>query len=84
MSRFQIKIYEHEAVVFDTASGDTHYLAPLTLDLFRIVQAAPGMTADEVESTLAARRALQQGPELTQLAHEALASLRRIGLLGTP
>lgn len=84
MSRFQIKTFEHEAVVFDTASGDTHYLAPLTLDLFQIVQATPGMTADEIESALAARLDLQAGPELTRLAHEALASLRRIGLLETP
>ncbi len=84
MPRFQIKTFEREAVVFDTASGDTHYLAPLTLDLFRIVQAAPGLTAPEIESALAIRLSLEPGPELTRLAQEALASLRRIGLLETP
>jgi PqqD family protein of HPr-rel-A system len=84
LARFQIKPFESEAVVFDAASGDTHFLAPLTLELFRIVQNNPGMTAGEIDATLASRLSLSVGPHLTQLAADALASLRRIGLLETP
>jgi PqqD family protein of HPr-rel-A system len=81
LARFQIKPFEPEAVVFDTASGDTHFLAPLTLELFQIVQSNPGLTADEMEAALASRLSLGISPHLSQLTEDALASLRRIGLL---
>lgn len=84
MTRFQIKTFEREAVVFDTASGDTHFLAPLTVALFQIIQNNPGMTADEIESTLAARLFLQTSPQFTRMTDEAIISLRRIGLLAPP
>ena len=84
MARFQIKPFESEAVVFDTASGDTHFLAPLTLELFQIVQDNPGITADEMDAALASHLSLSLSPHLTQLTEDALANLRRIGLLETP
>ena len=84
MARFQIKSFEREAVVFDTASGDTHFLAPLTVALFQIIQNNPGMTAGEIESTLASRLSLRISPQLTCMTDDALTSLRRIGLLETP
>ncbi len=84
MARFQIKSYEREAVVFDTASGDTHFLAPLTLTLFNIIQNNPGMTANEIEAALATHLTLKSSKQLTQLTEDALANLRRIGLLETP
>ncbi|MGV8991624.1 MAG: HPr-rel-A system PqqD family peptide chaperone [Thiobacillus sp.] len=84
MPRFQIKTFEPEAVVFDTASGDTHYLTPLALALFHLIQNQPGMTAADIETSLAARLSLQTGPHFTQMTDEAISSLRRIGLLAAP
>jgi PqqD family protein of HPr-rel-A system len=84
LSRFLLRSFEPEAVVFDTASGDTHFLAPLALELFQIVQKNPGMTADEVEAALASHPAVDGSSDLARLTEEALASLRRIGLLENP
>lgn len=84
MARFQIKSFEQEAVVFDTASGDTHYLAPFNVTLFQLVQDNPGMTLDELHGTLASRLSFEPGPDLVHQTDQALASLRRIGLLETP
>jgi PqqD family protein of HPr-rel-A system len=84
LSRFILRSFEPEAVVFDTASGDTHFLAPLALELFQIVQKNPGMTADEVEAALTSHLSIDSNSHLSQLMEESLASLRRIGLLETP
>lgn len=84
MARFQIKSFEQEAVVFDTASGDTHYLAPFNVVLFQLVQSDPGMTLDEMHVALASRLSLGVGPDLVHQTDQALASLRLIGLLETP
>lgn len=81
MARFQIKYFEPEAVVFDTASGDTHFLGPLALTLFQIIRDNPGMPRPEVEATLASKLSVDLSPYLSQQADEALASLNRIGLL---
>ena len=82
--RFQLKQYDSEAVIFDTASGDTHYLAPLALTLLNIIQSNPGMMADEIDATLAAHLSLNPSRQLTQMTEEVLANLRRIGLLEKP
>ncbi len=84
MTRFQIKSFEQEAVVFDTASGDTHYLAPFNMALFQLVQNSPGMALDDMHRALASRLSLEPGPDLAHQMDQALASLRRIGLLETP
>lgn len=84
MTRFQIKSFEQEAVVFDTASGDTHYLAPFNMALFQLVQSSPGMALDDMHRALASRLALEPGPDLVHQMDQALASLRRIGLLEIP
>ncbi|MBW8364275.1 MAG: HPr-rel-A system PqqD family peptide chaperone [Rhizobium sp.] len=84
MARFQIKSFEKEAVVFDTASGDTHHLAPFNVALFQLVQDNPGMSLDELHGALASRLSLEPGPDLVHQTDQALASLRRIGLLETP
>jgi len=84
LARFQIKTFEHEAVVFDTASGDTHYLAPLVAELFQLIQSNPGMTVDDLAPTLAARLSLPTSPHFTHMTNEAITSLRQIGLLAAP
>jgi PqqD family protein of HPr-rel-A system len=83
LARFKIKSFEQEAVVFDTASGDTHYLAPFNVALFHLVQSNPDMTLDELHSALAALLSLGPDPDLAHQMDQALASLRRIGLLET-
>jgi PqqD family protein of HPr-rel-A system len=84
LARFQIKFFDPEAVVFDTASGDTHYLAPLTLTLFQIIQDNPGIPKSEIEAVLAAQLSLGISPYLSEQTEAALASLRRLGLLESP
>ncbi|MDO9219719.1 MAG: HPr-rel-A system PqqD family peptide chaperone [Thiobacillus sp.] len=83
MARFHFKSFENEAVVFDTASGDTHFLAPFTLTLFELIQSNPGMTAHEIEPVLLSRLSLPSSAHLTSLTQESLASLRQLGLLET-
>lgn len=79
-----LRTWDDEAVAFDAASGDTHYLRPLTLALYEICRAHPGLDAD----TLAARAAALLGVDVTadflDGVREGLDSLRRIGLLQTP
>ena len=84
MARFQIRYFEPEAVAFDTASGDTHFLASHTVALLHVIQNHPGMTRNEIERALAARLSLRITPDFSQLTDEALASLRHIGMLETP
>ena len=79
--RFQLKQYDAEAVVFDTASGDTHYLAPLALALFQLCRAFPTTSPDDVRRMLAQRHALEPGPLLDAQINETLDGLRRIGLI---
>lgn len=84
MARFQLKSFDNEAVVFDTASGNTHLLAPFTLALFELIQSRPGMMAHEIEPALLSRLDLPGSEHLTSLTRESLASLRKLGLLETP
>lgn len=81
--RFQIKEYDNEAVVFDTASGDTHLLAPLTLTVFDTVSRNPGLLGAELESRVAEQLALAVNAQLSRMVGEALASLHQIGLLSS-
>ncbi len=79
--RFQLKQYASEAVAFDTASGDTHYLAPLALALYQICRDAPGLSRDDAREVLAQRHAIEPGPSLDAEIDETLDGLRRIGLI---
>lgn len=80
MTRFLIKSFDNEAVVFDVASGDTHYLSPLAYTLLTHIQA--GMAARDIPSALAIAMQIEQDVEFDQLADEAIDTLQRIGLLG--
>lgn len=82
VARFQIKSFETEAVVFDAASGDTHYLSPLAFKLLTTSQAQPGMTYQDIPVALASALNVEPDAYFTQLADEAICSLQRIGLLG--
>jgi PqqD family protein of HPr-rel-A system len=81
LSRFQIKNYGDEAVIFDAASGDTHYLKPLTLALYQTCRDHPGFTSAELATALAARLNVPNTPQLMELTDDTLNSLRKVGLL---
>ncbi|MEW5965553.1 MAG: HPr-rel-A system PqqD family peptide chaperone [Pseudomonadota bacterium] len=76
-----LKIWGDEAVIYDTASGDTHYLKPITLALYRACREHPGLASSEIAAALAARLGVADAPQLRELADETLNSLREIGLL---
>jgi len=76
-----LKSWGDEAVVFDAASGDTHYLKPLTLALYQTCRDHPGFTSAELAAALAARLNVTNTPQFMELADDTLNSLRKIGLL---
>lgn len=76
-----LKSWGDEAVVYDTASGDTHYLKPMTLALYRLCHDHPGYTSVDLAAALAARLDAANTPQFQESIEDTLASLRAIGLL---
>lgn len=76
-----LKSWGDEAVIYDTASGDTHYLKPLTLALYQACRANPGATPVELASALATQLGFADTPELLELTEDTLQHLHRISLL---
>jgi PqqD family protein of HPr-rel-A system len=79
-----LKSWGDEAVVFDAASGDTHYLKPLTFALYQTCREHPGFTAAQLATTLAQRLNVADTPQFHELADEVFAQLHQIGLLQSP
>jgi PqqD family protein of HPr-rel-A system len=79
--RFQIKSYAPEAVIFDTASGDTHYLSPIAHACYQVSRDHPGLHRDEIKTQVIARFEYDNDPGFANLIDEAISSLRGIGLL---
>ena len=69
-------------MVFDTASGDTHYLSPLAYAIYTASQ-QPGVSAPDIHIHLRSVFDVESDTHFEQLADEALHSLRHIGLLGS-
>lgn len=68
--------------MFNTASGDTHYLKPLTLALYQACRDHPGYTPDELAVAVAPQLGVATDtPEFREQTLDTLASLRKIGLL---
>jgi PqqD family protein of HPr-rel-A system len=76
-----LKSWGDEAVVYDTASGDTHYLKPLTLALYQSCRDHPGYASAEIAADLATRLNVSNTPRFMELTNDTLASLRKVGLL---
>ena len=76
-----LKSWGTEAVIYDTASGDTHYLKPFTLALYQICSVHPVYTSAQLAAMLAARLELADTPELLELTEDTLNHLRKIRLL---
>ena len=75
------KSWGDEAVVYDAASGDTHYLKPLTRALYQTCRDHPGYTSAELAAALATRLGVANTPQLHEFTEDTLASLHKIGLL---
>ena len=84
MARFRIKSFGDEAVVFDTASGDTHFLAPFTLTLFQLVQNNPGLPAHELEAVLMSEIELPGSTHLSRADPGIARQPAPIGPAGNP
>jgi PqqD family protein of HPr-rel-A system len=80
--RFQLKQYDSEAVVFDSASGDTHYLAPLALALFKLCRGRLPPSRDDIVRLLAERHAIDSGSFSDAQVDETLDGLRKLELIG--
>lgn len=76
-----IRIWDNEAVIYDQASGDTHYLKPLTLALYQTCCEHPGYMPSELATALAARIGVAYTPDLLDLTEDTLRHLRAIRLL---
>lgn len=79
--RFQLKQYAAEAVAFDSASGDTHYLAPLALTLYQLFREFPRLSREDAKRLVALRHGFAPGKSLDAEIDETLDGLRRIGLI---
>ena len=75
------KSWDNEAVLFNTASGDTHYLKPLTLALYLTCRDHPGYTSTELAAALATRLGMPETLQFQEQTVDTLASLRKVGLL---
>ena len=73
-----------EAVAYDAASGDTHYLSPFTQALYEIYRDHPGLAAADLAPRLASHDPALPEDELNAAVDAGLASLSRIGLLRAP
>ncbi|KVW96755.1 HPr-rel-A system PqqD family peptide chaperone [Thiobacillus denitrificans] len=76
-----LKNWGDEAVVYDAASGDTHYLKPLTLALYLTCRDHPGYTSTELAAALATRLGMAETLQFQEQTVDTLASLRKVGLL---
>lgn len=74
--RFLFKPFDDQAVVFDTASGDTHALSPFAWRVFQTLCTHPASTREALADHLGAPHAAD-GTDL----ESTLASLRAIELL---
>lgn len=78
-----MQTWGEEAVAFDTASGDTHYLAPFARQLYEACRERPAVTAADLVTEFAAAYPDTPTAELRRVIDEGLATLHRIGLLHT-
>jgi PqqD family protein of HPr-rel-A system len=79
-----LRVWDDEAVAFDIASGDTHYLRPQTLALYQFCRTHPGLVAEEIAHAFALDSGATEDAGFVAEVHDGLDSLHRIGLLHTP
>lgn len=79
--RFLVKAFDSEAVAYDSASGDTHYLPPLAFAILEIMQSEEGGSTPDLRGQLAARFAVPPGSIRDDEIAEALDRMHAVGLL---
>mgnify|MGYP001067297844 CR=1 FL=1 len=79
--RFSLVTFDDEAVVFDAASGDTHYLSPLSLALLRILQTDPALDPAALRERVSASYDIDPAMPLDPSIQDALGRLRATGIL---
>lgn len=79
--RFQFKQFSSEAVVYDSESGDTHYLTPLALALLQITREDPRPSHDDILRALTERSLFDAGLPPQIQVDQTLNGLRKIGLV---
>lgn len=84
MARFLIKSFGLEAVFFDSASGDTHYLPPLAQAIYSARLEHPGLDAGELVALAASRLGVPPEPALRSEVEGILRQLQRVGIIETP
>ncbi len=75
------RTWDEEAVVFDSVSGDTHYLKPWTLAIYQACSQNPGLSEAAVTAWVCDKMSISLDAHITDMSNEALSSLHRIGLL---
>jgi PqqD family protein of HPr-rel-A system len=78
---FLLKIWGEEGVVYDAASGDTHYLKPLTLALYQLSREHPAYPLPDLTAALAERLGAANTAQFQEEVEDTFNSLRKIGLL---
>ena len=72
--------WDEEEVVYDTASGDTHVVDPVTALLLKKLQSAPARTR-ELADLVAAELKTDSGDELLARVYRSLLGLRTLSLI---
>lgn len=79
-SRFRVRYWSDEAVIYDLSSGSTHLLEPLSTELLRRLEAGP-KTSDELAAALTADFDFSAEDDVPALTATALAKLRELGVI---
>jgi PqqD family protein of HPr-rel-A system len=78
---FLLRDWDADGVLYDIASGDTHRLGALHLELLELLQQRP-QAAEALATSLAADLPEHLAPEMQrQLIDDALAELAELGLI---
>lgn len=78
------RAWDEDAVVFNSASGDTHYLQPLTFVVYQTCCQNPGLSKSEIIDLLTLDNPAPSEADFAQRANDAMTNLQRIGLLHIP
>ncbi len=74
------RVWSNESVAYDTRTGDTHLLEPLSTELLRRLESGP-KTSDELAAALAADFEFAPEDDVPALTANALAKLRELGMI---
>jgi PqqD family protein of HPr-rel-A system len=74
------KSWDEEVVVFNLASGHTHFLNPVAAQALKILEQRP-LSADELSQHLASANGLPSDKQLIEHVNNLLSKLDEIGLI---